>query len=173
VRRRLSALLLGSALLAGAGCGGGPGAAPPPVVGEAALRLLPLGSAVPATGGPVAWVEVAADPDAWARGLMDRTVLPEDTGMLFAYPTDAPRSFWMKNCALPLSAAFLDASGTILNIREMAPGAGVPDDRLPFYDSLGPARYVLEMEAGWFAARGIRPGDRVDLAAALQGWVPR
>jgi hypothetical protein len=114
-------------------------------------------------------VEVAADPEARERGLMGRDVLPPDTGMLFAYSDDRRLGFWMKNCRNPLAAAFMDREGRILKIEEMAPGAGIPDGDLPRYSSGGGARFVLEMEGGWFARKGIRPGDRADLSAALRG----
>jgi len=104
---------------------------------------------------------------------MGRDALPVDEGMLFAYPADGERHFWMKDCAHPLSVAFLDASGRILNVEEMEPGAGRPEEELRTWDSAGPARYALEMEGGWFRRRGLGPGDRVDLEAVLRGVVPR
>jgi uncharacterized membrane protein (UPF0127 family) len=121
----------------------------------------------------VARAEVASTPDARERGLMFRSLLAEDSGMLFAYPADRPLSFWMKNCRIPLSVAFLDASGRVLEVLEMAPGEGLPEASLPRYESPGPARYALEMEAGWFARKGVRPGDRADLSAVLRGVEPR
>jgi uncharacterized membrane protein (UPF0127 family) len=104
---------------------------------------------------------------------MFRDFLPPDQGMLFVYPEDRPLGFWMKNCSLPLSAAFLDREGRVLNIEEMGPGSGIPDDDLPRYHSAGDARYVLEMEAGWFARKGVRPGDVAALLEALRGVEPR
>jgi uncharacterized membrane protein (UPF0127 family) len=155
-----------------------------------ALLLLALGAAscacspAPAPGpalavidfsrkGVSARVEVAATPEERERGLMFRDSLPENQGMLFAYPDDRPLGFWMKNCAIPLSAAFLDRRGRILNIVEMAPGAGVPDDDLPRYRSAGDARFVLEMESLWFARKGVGAGDIAAVGPALRGVVPR
>jgi uncharacterized membrane protein (UPF0127 family) len=106
-------------------------------------------------------------------GLLHRSALATDTGMLFAYPDDAPRAFWMKDTRIPLAAAFLDAEGRILNIQEMSPATGIPGADLRTYPSRGPARVVLEMESGWFARKGIREGDRVDLGAAMRGVAPR
>ena len=174
-----SALLPALALslaAAAAACGGardaGPGPGPGPGSG-AALLVVPLGAPSPAGGAAVARAEIASTPEARERGLMRRDVLPEDTGMLFVYPEERALSFWMKDCRSPLAAAFLDGEGRILNIEEMAPGAGVPDGDLPRYPAKGPARYVLEMEGGWFARKGIRAGDRADLGPALRGVEPR
>jgi uncharacterized membrane protein (UPF0127 family) len=120
----------------------------------------------------VARVEVAADPEARQRGLMHRVALAPDCGMLFVYPDEAPRSFWMQGTLIPLAAAFLDGSGRVLNIEEMAPPAP-GEARARTWSSAAPARFVLEMEAGWFSRKGVRPGDRIDLDAALRGVTPR
>ncbi|MCK6480925.1 MAG: DUF192 domain-containing protein [Planctomycetes bacterium] len=160
-----------------AGCGRPPsGPVGPGPAGSAAgpaLVLLPLGAPPSGRGLPEARVEIAAEEPARRRGLMGREFLRPGEGMLFVYPSDAEREFWMKDCPLPLAAAFIDAAGRILNIEEMAPGAGLPEDRVPRAASAGPARYVLEMEGGWFARAGIAAGDRVDLEAALRGVVAR
>jgi uncharacterized membrane protein (UPF0127 family) len=118
-------------------------------------------------------VEIAAEPDARERGLMGRLSLLPDCGMLFVYPDQKARGFWMKDCFIPLSAAYLDGDARVVSIAEMTPGAGVADEDLPIYPSGGPVRYVLEMEAGWFKKSGVVPGQRLDLQAALQGVVPR
>ena len=173
MRAALLAVLLAAAR---PGCGGGTGnggrGAEAPA-GGAALVLLPAGAPSSGRGLPEARVEIAADPEARARGLMGRSFLRPDEGMLFVYPADGERHFWMKDCAFPLAAAFLDGTGRILNIEEMAPGAGRPEEELRTWDSAGPARYVLEMEGGWFLRRGVGAGDRVDLEAALRGVVAR
>ncbi|HEU4394815.1 MAG TPA: DUF192 domain-containing protein [Planctomycetota bacterium] len=170
--RALGAALLAAAAIAVPACGGtAPTASPGP--GGAALVVVPSGGASPGGALAVARVEIAADPESRTLGLMHRTALAEDSGMLFVYRDDAERSFWMKGTRIPLAAAFLDASGTILNIEEMKPPAGEGPDEARTWSSRGPARFVLEMDAGWFAAKGIRPGDRADLSAALRGVVPR
>lgn len=88
-------------------------------------------------------------------GLMYRNFLPQDSGMLFAFPNSEERSFWMKNTYIPLSIAYLDGNGRILNIEEMEPlnVAGVK--------SSGPAKFALEMNKGWFKDRGISAGEIV------------
>ena len=100
-------------------------------------------------------VELADDPDERHLGLMHRKSLPEDHGMLFVYPGEAPRSFWMKNTPLPLSIAYLSREGVILNVEDMTPLSveGVP--------SAGAAMYALEVNRGWFEQNGVKPGDRV------------
>ena len=160
-------LLPALALCLLAGCGGPrDGATPPPT---AALLVLRPGAEAPPGAAAVARVEVVSTPRDRERGLMGRDALPPDTGMLFVYPGDRRLRFWMKDCRGPLSAAFMDREGRILNVAEMAPGAGIPDEELPYYASEGEARFVLEMEGGWFARKGIGPGHRADLSAALRG----
>ncbi len=175
-RRLLPALALALAAAA-CGCAREGGEVPPPP--RPVLTVLPvaLGASDPASvaalPGPVALAEVSATPEAREKGLMGRDTLPRDSGMLFVYPEDRPLGFWMKNCRSPLAAAFIDRGGLILNIEEMAPGTGIPDGSLPRYSSRGDARFVLEMEAGWFSRKGIRSGDRADLTTVLQGVEPR
>lgn len=117
--------------------------------------------------GHAADVAVAtSDPDR-EQGLMYRPSLAPDSGMLFVFDDDAPRSFWMKNTWIPLSIAYITAAGVITDILEMA-----PNDTTTRYLSSGPARYALEMNAGWFQSRGIRPGDTVEGVGQL-GRMPR
>lgn len=99
--------------------------------------------------------EVAASNAQRMRGLMQRTALPPQRGMLFVFDQEARHCMWMKNTYLPLSVAFLDASGRILNIEEMQPQT---EDN---HCAVKPARYALEMNAGWFAQRGIKAGDTI------------
>jgi len=168
---RGGALLALAAAGAAAGCNGT--ALPEPAAGPVALVVVPLGEPAPAGARAVARVEIAATPEARARGLMHRTALAPDSGMLFVYADDAPRSYWMKETRIPLAAAFLDAGGAILNIEEMRPADDLPAGETRHWSSKGPARFVLEMDSGWFAERGIGPGDRADLSAALRGVFPR
>jgi uncharacterized membrane protein (UPF0127 family) len=100
--------------------------------------------------------EVASDDSARATGLMHRRMLPENRGMLFVFPSPAIQSFWMMNTYVPLSIAFLDEKGTIVNIDDMAPLTTDP------HSSAKPAKYALEMNRGWFAKRGIKAGARVE-----------
>ena len=101
-------------------------------------------------------VEVAATPQTRERGLMDRFSLRTDHGMLFVFESPQPLAFWMKNTYIPLSIAFVDASGHILNIEDMRP----QDESMHW--SRGPALYAIEMRKGWFADKGIAAGDRVE-----------
>ncbi|MFT5686855.1 MAG: uncharacterized membrane protein (UPF0127 family) [Myxococcota bacterium] len=107
-------------------------------------------------GGQPATVEIADTPDLRRQGLMERAALKSDHGMLFVYPDERPRSFWMKNTPLPLSIAFLDTQGRIVRIADMAP---LDETSTP---SRYPAMYALEMEQGWFTRRGVSTGDRVE-----------
>ena len=100
--------------------------------------------------------EVAATPDQRATGLMNRFRLRPEQGMVFVFERAEPQAFWMKNTFIPLSIAFIAADGRILNIADMAP----QDESLHW--SRGAALHALEMRKGWFAERGIKPGDRVD-----------
>jgi len=99
--------------------------------------------------------EVVADYAGRMRGLMFRESMPVNAGMLFIFDEAGPQCMWMKNTLLPLSVAFLDDSGTITNVEEMKPQT---EDS---HCARRPARYALEMNKGWFAARGIRPGSRI------------
>jgi hypothetical protein len=89
------------------------------------------------------------------RGLMHRTSMPREEGMLFVYEEPAELCFWMKNTPLPLSVAFLAEDGTIVNIDDMAPQSK------DSHCAAQPVRYVLEMNQGWFAEHGVRAGDRI------------
>lgn len=99
--------------------------------------------------------EVATSPEQRANGLMHRFSLRPDHGMVFVFDRPEPQAFWMKNTFIPLSIAFIGADGRIVNIEDMAP----QDERLHW--SKGAALHALEMRKGWFAERGIRPGDIV------------
>jgi len=101
--------------------------------------------------------EVAAAEDSRVRGLMFRKQpLAEDRGMLFVFLSAGFHSMWMKNTYIPLSVAFIDDNGIILNIADMAPHT------TNTHPAAGFARYALEMNQGWFAKRGIRAGARIE-----------
>jgi uncharacterized membrane protein (UPF0127 family) len=104
-------------------------------------------------------VEIADDDFERARGLMYRTALAENRGMLFVYEVEQKLSFWMKNTHIPLSIAFMDAKGRIVDIQDMEP----LDDDPPSYVSAEPARYALEVNRGFFEERGVEVGDRAVL----------
>ncbi len=96
--------------------------------------------------------EVAANQPDRMQGLMQRSSMGTNQGMLFVFPQAQRHCMWMKNTLLPLSVAFLDEQGRIINIRDMQPRT---EDN---HCADAPARFALEMNQGWFAARGIRPG---------------
>lgn len=100
-------------------------------------------------------VEVARSDEDKQRGLMYRSDLPEDRGMLFHYDHDHRMSFWMKNTEIPLSIAFIASDGTIREIRHMQPGS------LQTVVSSRSVRYALEVNQGAFERAGIEPGDVV------------
>lgn len=102
-------------------------------------------------------VEIADDDTERQRGLMGRTELAENAGMLFIYEDEQPRSFWMKDTLIPLSIAYIAADGHIVDIQDMQP----LDETS--YPSAEPARYALEVNQGFFTERGIQVGDRLDL----------
>jgi uncharacterized membrane protein (UPF0127 family) len=100
-------------------------------------------------------VEIASTPQTRALGLMNRFSLRQDHGMLFVFEAPQPLSFYMKNTYVPLSIAFIDARGKILNIEDMRP----LDESIHW--SKGLALYAVEMRQGWFASKGIGAGDAV------------
>jgi uncharacterized membrane protein (UPF0127 family) len=128
-------------------------AASPAPAGTATYRLLP-------GDGPTLTVrlEVAADPQARARGLMGRTEVAPGSGMVFLYPADVRESFWMKNTLVPLSIAFVAADGRVVSVAEMTPCRADP---CRSYAPGGPYRYAVELAAGAFPAAGVGPGDLV------------
>ena len=99
--------------------------------------------------------QVAATPEQRMTGLMHRKEMPQHEGMLFVFEQPARQCFWMKNTLLPLSVAFVEDDGTIANIDEMKP------QTLDSHCSAKPVRYVLEMNTGWFAKKGIRAGQKL------------
>lgn len=99
--------------------------------------------------------EVAADFSTRGRGLMHRKSLAPNAGMLFIFDGPAIHCMWMKNTYIPLSVAFLDEKGAIINIADMQPHSEQS------HCAARPALYALEMERGWFAQRGIKAGARL------------
>ena len=90
-----------------------------------------------------------------ATGLMFRKEMPQTEGMLFVFEQASQQCFWMKNTLLPLSAAFVADDGTIVNLVEMKP------QTTDSHCSTQPVRFVLEMNQGWFAKKGIKPGFKL------------
>tara|TARA_B100000073_G_C23524411_1_gene489389 strand:+ start:134 stop:571 length:438 start_codon:yes stop_codon:yes gene_type:complete len=104
-------------------------------------------------GNKKIYVEVADNPASRNQGLMFRTILGKDCGMLFAYPRSQKLSFWMKNTPMPLSIAFINEAGVITNIESMKP------HDLSNTSSSGAALYALEMRQDWFNKHNISVGD--------------
>ncbi len=102
-------------------------------------------------------VEIADERAEQQRGLMERTALAEDGGMLFVFERNEPRSFWMRNTLIPLSIAYIADGGRIVDIQDMQP---LDETSHP---SAEPARYALEVNQGFFAERGIGVGDEVEV----------
>jgi hypothetical protein len=102
-------------------------------------------------------IEVADTPAKQTRGLMGRTSLAKDSGMLFDFKGDAYTPFFMKDTSIPLSIAFIDSGGKVLVIEDMA-----PFDLTPI-ESPGKYRYAIEANQGWFEKHGIRPGYRATI----------
>jgi len=132
--------------------------------GIVASTLLAVGAIASAADLPVTTLsvngqkivaEVVTTPEQRAVGLMNRFSLQPDHGMLFVFEEPQPLGFWMKNTYIPLSIAFVDATGKIVNIEDMK-----PQDETTHW-SRGFALYAVEMKQGWFVAKGIKPGDVV------------
>ena len=100
-------------------------------------------------------MEVADEPTERQQGLMYRTELAADAGMLFVYSGEAQRSFWMENTRIPLSIAYIDQAGRIVHLADMTPfdRTAVP--------SKYPAMYAIEVNRGHFTALGVSVGDQV------------
>jgi uncharacterized membrane protein (UPF0127 family) len=101
-------------------------------------------------------VECARTPTEQTYGLMFRESVGAEEGMLFVFDSDGYRNFWMKNTKIPLSIAYISAKGVILEIYDMK-----PYDISVTYRSMYPCRYALEVNQGWFAKKGIKPGSKV------------
>jgi hypothetical protein len=106
-------------------------------------------------GGHKLTAEVAHTEATRTQGLMHRRMLPEHRGMVFVFGRIDRHAMWMMNTYVPLSVAFLDAQGVIINIADMAPHS------TNAHGATQPAKYALEMNLGWFQKRGIGPGARV------------
>ncbi|WP_354443583.1 DUF192 domain-containing protein [Marinobacter sp. MBR-99] len=130
-----------------------------------ALEPLPSVEACFATGGHkhAVVLEVASKNKQRQRGLMERTTLAEDAGMLFTYQTERSPShgFWMYQTLIPLDIAYLDKEGVIVSIHSMTPCPSSKGRNCPTYPSGEPFWNAVEMNKGYFAARNISPGDQL------------
>ena len=121
----------------------------------AAVLAQPLPVAELRAGMHLIRAEVAADFSTRGRGLMHRKGLAPNAGMLFVFDAPSQQCMWMKNTYIPLSVAFLDEQGTIINIADMQPHSEQS------HCAARPAVYALEMTQGWFAQRGIKAGAKL------------
>lgn len=111
---------------------------------------------VDAPGAPEVSVEIAERDEDRQRGLMYRTSMPANEGMIFLFERDRRLSFWMRNTCIPLDMLFVAGDGTIVNVEENVPTL---TDRT--FASGCPARYVVEVNAGWARAHGVRAGQKL------------
>lgn len=130
------------------------------IIGVLAFAAVPAHADLPeialSVNGHKLVAEVASTEPARSQGLMHRRILPENRGMLFVFADVSRHAMWMMNTHIPLSVAFLDERGVIVNIADMKPHT---QDTHP---AAQPAKYALEMNRGWFEKRGIRPGARIE-----------
>jgi len=110
-------------------------------------------------GGKSFAVEIADTREKQALGLMFRDEMPADQGMLFIFPNEAPRSFWMKNTRIPLDIMYFDKDLNMVSISADTQPCRV--SRCPSYPSIAPAKYVLELNAGTASELGVGPGDQL------------
>lgn len=106
-------------------------------------------------GGHTLFAEVAYTDKMRTQGLMGRKALAKNSGMLFVFPRAGKYSMWMLNTYIPLSVAYLNDQGVILNMSDMAPHTTTA------HSSVGAAKYALEMNQGWFATKHIKVGEKV------------
>ncbi|WP_169732485.1 DUF192 domain-containing protein [Derxia gummosa] len=123
-------------------------------VGVSAQQAMPVTEL--SSGIHLIRAEVAATPADRQRGLMFREAMGPGAGMLFVFDAPSQQCMWMRNTLIPLAVAFIDDDGRIVNVEEMAPQTDAT------HCSAQPVRYALEMNAGWFTKRGIRPGAVID-----------
>ena len=117
-----------------------------------------------AENGRAITAEVADETAERTAGLMFREKLAPDSGMLFVMPRAERAAFWMKNTLIPLSIAYIDPSGTILEIHDMK-----PRDETTIPSVFPNVAYALEMEQGWFAKAGVNPGEKLKGLPPLTG----
>jgi uncharacterized membrane protein (UPF0127 family) len=121
---------------------------------------LPMGRVTftEAPGAPAVAVELARDGASRERGLMYRTSMPENAGMLFSWQDERVRSFWMHNTCIPLDLLYITKDGTISGILEQVPTLNEAPRRIDC-----PVAHVLELNAGWARAHGVAPGMKVKI----------
>jgi|TARA_B100000959_G_C14986715_1_gene625943 hypothetical protein len=134
----------------------------------------PTTTAVVNIGGETFKLELALDQSSRTNGMMNRTSIPPDGGMLFVFTDSSERSFWMKNCFVDIDIIFLDSRGTITALHEMPvePPQGADESewnyegRLAKYWARGPSRFAIELTAGSIKRLNLRINDRIKLDLA-------
>jgi uncharacterized membrane protein (UPF0127 family) len=113
---------------------------------------------VDAAQSPRITVELAQTPEQRSHGLMFRTAMADDHGMLFSWSEEQVQSFWMRNTCIPLDMLFIAKDGVIVGILEQIPTLNDRPRTIPC-----PVSHVLEVNAGWSRKHGVRAGQRVEL----------
>lgn len=111
---------------------------------------------------------VAYSRQAQMKGLMGVTELKEGEGMIFIYDTPQMLSFWMKNTMIPLSIAYVQSDGRIVQIHDMQPELDKPDWELRSYQSTELAKYAIEVPAGWFYKAGVKESTKIKIPKGIQ-----
>ena len=124
-------------------------------VSVAGSALAELPAVQLAAGMHLIRAELADSMGARMEGLMHRKSMPQGSGMVFVFDEAAAHCMWMKNTLIPLSVAFIDEAGAIINVADMQPHSEQS------HCATRPARYALEMNKGWFAQRGIKSGAQL------------
>lgn len=139
-----------------AGCGGPAAPVPPETWFDVGV------------GGQTVRLQLAVEGPEHQRGLMFREQLGPDEGMLFLFPAPQRMSFWMKNTVLPLDIGYFDGAGVLREIYPL-----YPRDERAVASRRSDLRFALEMNQGWYARRGLKPGAQLDLAAVRRAMQAR
>lgn len=106
-------------------------------------------------------LEIANTSSERKKGLMYRKSMAENHGMIFVFPEEDDRSFWMKNTHIPLDIIFIDANQTVINIEKAYPESDTREENLRRYESDRPAKYVVELNQNFTDRNGIETGDKI------------
>lgn len=112
-------------------------------------------------------VEIAETNAQHERGLMYRTKLGSDEGMLFIFPSERPLQFWMKNTYIDLSIGYFDKNAILVDVQEMK-ATSMMEASPPTYPSAKSAKYALEMNKGWFAKNKVKIGAKIKFLESRQ-----
>ncbi|MGA7617584.1 MAG: DUF192 domain-containing protein [Thermoanaerobaculia bacterium] len=168
----MSKFVVLGAILIMAGCQqfpGGKAEAPPATDAAAPAATTAAGSGGGISTRPAAilpdgfrvWMEIAADDQSRAEGLMYRESVPAGSGMLFMFPQEGLYPFWMKNTYVPLDMIWMDSSGRVVDVKSNVPPC--PGDPCPSFTPAGTASYVLELGAGEASKHGVKKGSAIRL----------